>query len=321
MIVNAKVGFWILIATVAPLALWAQQGTQVPRRAKPPSFDKSPVADIFFENVLEHVSGERPQGSAVRPLAGGSATRLPAEGSVNGPASPGTGVWSPLISATVLEDEVKSLKLAVDETVTTPVRFQSQGFKAAHDQFALLATLFGIVAQYDGDVRWKEQAPVARDLFAHAAASATVGSTQVFNEARQRKQDLQDLVSGARLTATPTESADDWSTVAERPPLMRRLEIASQTNMTPIVGSPAEFSSRRTELLHEAQIIAALAEVLQQPGMMDADDDTYAEFAAQMKQAALGIVEATRQENYEAARQSAGDVIKSCSQCHELYRG
>ena len=320
MFAHAKAGLWVFLLGAAPLVLLAQSQHSPPRRVKPPRFDKSPVAGVFFENVLEHVSGERPAGGGARSAV--AEVRQPQSPAFAGEAGPGgNGVWPQLISATVLEDEVKSLKLAVDEAVTTPGRFQSQGFRAAHNDFAILAALFAIIAQYEGDVRWKEQAPAARDLFARAAANTTVGSAQVFNEARQRKQDLQDLVSGARLTVTPGDSSGDWSAVAERAALMRRLETAYQTNVTPIVNSSAGFSSRKSELLHEGQMIAALAEVLQQPGMMDADDDSYADFAEQMKQAALGVVEAARQENFEAARQAAGEISKSCSQCHELYRG
>ena len=320
MFAHLKAGLRVLLLAAPPLVLLAQPQDSAPRRAKPPRFDKSPVANVFFENVLEHVTGERPVGGAVPPAV--AEVRRPSSTASAGEAGPGgNSVWSQLISATVLEDEVKSLKLAVDEAVTTPGRFQSQGYRAAHDDFGILAVLFGIIARYEGDVRWKEQAPAARDLFARAAANTAVGSAQVFNEARQRRQDLQDLVSGARLTVTPDVSSGDWSTIVERAALMRRLETAYQINVTPIVNSAAEFSGRKSALLHEAQMIAALAEVLQQPGMMDADDDTYAEFAEQMKQAALAIVEAARQENYEAARQAAGEVSKSCSQCHELYRG
>ena len=39
-----------------------------------------------------------------------------------------------------------------------------------------------------------------------------------------------------------------------------------------------------------------------------------------MKQAALDVAEAVRLDNQEQARRATGEISKSCSECHELYR-
>ena len=103
--------------------------------------------------------------------------------------------WSAIVSSTAIEDEIKALKLIVDADVTTPSAYAS-GHKAGRRDFSMLAMLFAIAGEYDGEVRWKKDAPAARDLFARTAANSKVGTQQAYNEAKLRKQELQDLVGG-----------------------------------------------------------------------------------------------------------------------------
>ena len=58
---------------------------------------------------------------------------------------------------------------------------------------------FGVAAEYDGTVRWQDVAPALRDAFARAGQNAKVGSDQTYQEAVSRKQDLDELVRGARV--------------------------------------------------------------------------------------------------------------------------
>ena len=71
---------------------------------------------------------------------------------------------------------------------------------------------------------------------------------------------------------------------------------------------------------HEAEIVAAIAEVLIQDGMLDGDDEDYAAFCKQLLNAAAEVAAAVRLSDSEQARQAVGRVTKSCSDCHEIYR-
>src|SRR5262249_46646232 len=100
-------------------------------------------------------------------------------GGNSGNTSPGTtedagagSGWAAVISGTALEDEVKAQKLMADANVTTPSDFAGNGYKNARRDFMVAAMVFGIIAEYDGDVRWKKEAPTERDLFARTAANA-----------------------------------------------------------------------------------------------------------------------------------------------------
>lgn len=117
------------------------------------------------------------------------------------------------------------------------------------------------------------------------------------------------------------EKAAKWVTVCDRSPLMQRLEYAIQQNLQPMTASKSEFAAQSDVILHEAEMVAVMAEVLCKAGMEDADDDTYTGFSQRMKKSARDIVDAVKLNNDEAARKAVGEINKACSECHENYRG
>lgn len=294
-------------------------------RAAPPKFDgaKSGVfsTDVFKDGLV----GERPADLGKAPskvASGGTGGDKPGTPS-DGPApSGGVFAWSKLVSPSVIEDEVKAIKLAVDKDVNTPTDFAGKGYKLARRHFTVLAIIFAVTGEYDGDVRWKKDAPAARDLMARTAANAKVGTEQVYKEAKLRKAELQDLVGGGSFAGgKDAEAKADWKTVCGRSPVMQRLEGAHQDHLQPWTANKGEFSSNKDKVAHEAQIIAVLAEVLEKDGMEDADNNEYKGFAIQMKTAALEIVDAAKLDNYDKARAAVGNISQACSKCHEAFRG
>src|SRR5262249_34711652 len=146
--------------------------------------------------------------------------------------------------------------------------------------FSVLAVLFAITTEYEGDIRWKDAAPQLRNDFARAGHNCKVGTDQTFQEAKQRKQDLADLVGGTRPKSSATaETKVDWPQVADRPPLMQRLNIAQQDRLSKWLASKQEFTTHRDDVKQEAQLIAAIADIISRPGYEYADDDTYAGYA------------------------------------------
>ena len=157
------------------------------RRAKPPTFDGSATNKVFFNDVFtEALQGERPanfgQPAGPGPRQGVVGTD-PGSGSDSGSGG-GLHAWAKVISPSAIEDEIKAIKLTVDKDITTPTKFASSGFKKARKSFSMLAMLFAITAEYDGDVRWKKDAHNLRDVFARSAGNAKVGTIQVYNEGR-----------------------------------------------------------------------------------------------------------------------------------------
>jgi len=298
------------------------KGKKTVRRAQPPKVEHRP--EIFFDDALkEALSGPRPanlgQKAPAVAASPGSATSAPPAGSSAADATGGG--WSSVISAATVEDEIKSLKLLVDVEVTTPSDYAGKGYKVARRDFSVLAMLFAIAGEYDGDVRWKKDAPAARDVFARTAANSKAGSLQVFNEAKLRKQELQDLVGGqSPYEGKNAEAKANWGSICDRPPLMQHLETMFDPRVKAAVSDEGNFKSNLEKLSHDAEILAAIGTVLAKEGMADADSDDYKVFCQTVRKSGREIVEACKNKNYAAASSAVSAIGKACNDCHENYR-
>lgn len=302
---------FVFLLLAANFSNLVAQDVEKAKRARPPEWKKN-ERRIFFRNAFrEGITGKPPPLN--RSLR--QTSKIPAK-QVDGAK------WSRFISSQTIEDEIKSTKILVDQIVTTERRFRSGNFKLARQRFSELAILFGIVAHYDGEIRWKDQATVARDLFAKSARNAIVGTTSVYRDAVARKNDMQDLVSGASLTSTEaTDWNHNWSQIAERKPLMQRLKVSHGERISQWLSSKAEFRKHASRLKKEAEILAAFSVVLTKDEMEDAGDEEYKQYSDAMRDAALQIIKSVQDEAYEQASKANGVISNSCAGCHDMYRG
>ena len=305
------------IGVVAILAIVASgQGRTPANRAKLPTFDSAKTNRIFFPDVFARLDGERPANPNVKIV------QAPAGGAVGDAGATGgeSYAWSKIISGVSIEDEIKAIKLATDKNITTPQDFAGRGYKEIRRDFSVLAMLFAIINEYDADVRWKRDAAAARDIFSRTASNAKAGNNNVYNESKKRKDELQDILNGAALAEKAESEDNNWETIADRSPLMQRLEAAQEKKLAKWTSSADAFSEEIEGILREAEIVAAIAEVLTREGMEDGDDETYAGFANLMKRSALDVVAAVKSNNAEQARKATGEIAKACSDCHDNYR-
>ena len=311
-----------LALLVPGLLAWSQtKAPKVVKRAQPPKFNRAD-SDFYADAFAEGLVGQRPANlgqPAAAAVAGSASTPGSSQGS--GAAGIPTSGWSGLISATTIEDEVKALKLQVDQHVTTPSDFAGKGYKLARRDFSVLAMLFGIAGEFDTEVRWKKDAPAARDVFARTAANAKVGTSQVFQEARLRRDELADLVSGSSpYGGKEAEAKATWKDVCNRAPLMQHLEAIWEPRLKPLLADKGQFNTNGERIVHDAEMIAAIGQVLSKDGMADADDEDYQALCNRLREGAKAIVEGVKLKNYDAAAAGSGIIIKSCTDCHENYR-
>jgi hypothetical protein len=302
------------------VAAWAKESAKPPQRARPPKWSPD-VLDAFFPDARTKLVGGRPdyeKANAANVAASGPAAA--ASDGARAAAGGDEGAWSKLIDAETVETEIKRIAQEVAKSVTAPAQFKGGGYKDCRREFTVLAAMFGVAGEYDGDVRWKESAPLLRDVFARAGRNCKVGSDQTFQEANLRKQNLADLIGGTRPKASNAERKADWPQVADRPPLMQRMNIGQQDRLQKWLASKGEFNAHRDDAKHEAQLLAAIAEIISRPGYEFADDDTYVGYARDLKQASTDVAAAIDQNNYEQARQAAGRASKARADCHEGYR-
>jgi len=293
------------------------------RRAQPPPPAKL-RSDLFYADAFkEGLVGERPAdlGKAAAGSVGNAVSGVPSASSAPGSASPARGGWSGLISAATIEDTIKSLKQQVDKDVTTLSDFKGKGHKLARRDYTLLAMLFGIAGEYDGEVRWKKDAPVARDAFGRSAANFKVATDQAFNEAKARKEELNELVSGSSPFAGKSADAKaPWGQVADRAPLMQYLESAWEPRLKPALSDKGQFMTGGDKVLRDAELFAAIGFVLAKEGMKDAGDAEYQAFCNRLRDASKQIIDAVKQKDFDSASKAGSTIGKACTECHENYR-
>jgi hypothetical protein len=300
-----------LVALASLSAIAAEKAP--PRRAKPPVWTPD-VLDAFFADAREHLVGERPAAADAMPAI--------AEAS-DGGASPAVDAfaWSQVIEGDSLDAEVKRIVTGLRDPLGNPAKFKAGGYKQCRADFSLLAVLFGVIAEHDGDVRWKEDAAALRNALARAAMNCKTATDQTFAEASQRKTDLEDLVRGERLGGEKPKELEKWSQLADRPLLMQRMEKLMQEEIAPALGNAKEFSKRAPEIRQKAELLAVLADVTQREEYEYWDDAGFQELSGDLRSATEELTRAAVEVNYEAARAAAGRAGQACSACHEGYRG
>lgn len=287
------------------------------KRAKPPVWSQD-VLDEFFVDAREQLVGERPTKRtdavvATSPAEQGSAT-------VSTPSN-GTSPWSQIISGDSLAAEVKQIAAALRDPLANPVKFKSGGYKTCRAAFNELTVLFAVIAEYDGDVRWQEDAPLLRAALARAARNCKTGTDQTFAEAAELRTQLDDLIRGERLGGKPAPPPERWSDLADRPLLMTRMELALQEGISPALSNAREFSRKAIDVQQQAEVLAMLAMLIDREEFEYWDDENFQEHSNALRAASRELSRAAAEANYDAARAAAGKASQSCSACHEGYRG
>src|SRR5262249_55737586 len=160
-----------------------------------------------------------------------------------------------------LEAEVKALAPVAAEAVKTKTGFAGKGREQAQNAFTELAALFGVIAQYDGDVRWKKDGPGLEKAFSQAGLNCKTSSDAAYKEAQRRSEELGDLVRGNTPADLPKgDAAAPWSELLNRPALMRRLEEAREGGkITKGISSKNDFKKGKDALLREAEVLAMIS--------------------------------------------------------------
>jgi cytochrome c556 len=289
------------------------------RRAPAPKFAGESFRGVFFTESSQAIRGTRPEMGTVQKAVAPTAVAKPAGGDTGGAQAALSG-FSALISPATLEDEIKRLRLEFETGITTPAAFLSGGFQEARVQLTVMASLFAIINEHNGDVRWKKDAPAARDLFARSAVNCKSGSGQVYNEVKQRKADLEDLVSGSGLANRQAEAENDWGVVTDRVPLMIYLEKLLEGPLKEGTQDANAVKAEADRVRRAAELVAVVGFILTKEGLADAEDDDYAAMCKEMTAAAGMISKALDQGDAAAVSKAAGAVTQSCAKCHESYR-
>ena len=307
-----KWAIFLLFLCFSGLSIAAESG----QRVQPPQWSQD-VLDAFFDDAREQLVGTRPLGSDKinRTLVAGPVDDAP------GASSNASSAWSALIEADTLTAEVKRISNQLAIALRKSSGFQGGGNLACRRDFGLLSVLFGIIAEFDQEVRWQSNATQLQTRCFQAGLNCKVASAQSYAAANEALSVLQDLVRGQPPEENAADQQADGSLLVDRTQIMLSMELLLKERLSPALANSREFRKRSQAAAEQAQLLAALAEVIQQEGYEYADDDTFLDEARQLRESARKLTDAAREKNYEAARAAAGKVSQSCSRCHEGYRG
>ncbi|TWT99898.1 Cytochrome C' [Botrimarina colliarenosi] len=294
----------LLIAAPAPAP-----AAEAPR-ARPPEFTAEDRA-AFFDDALATLVGPRPQAGAATPTEERSGSA----------ATASTAAWSDLVAPDVLETEVKRQASALAKTTRSASAYKAGGFRDATDALGVIATLFAVTAEHSGQPRWRDEAAALRGLFAAGMTEADAATDAAYAAAADRSADLQDLVRGGRPATPEAEPTVDWSQLASRSTLMRRMEAAEGERLRGWVASERALARNAEDARHEAQVLALLAEAILRPEADDHDDPDYQAYARRLRVAAGQLAAAAEAEDQPAAAAAMTEVSRSCVDCHADYRG
>ena len=315
----------LVVASIAAQAFLTAQDRVKPAKrptVPPPRKWDDSVVKAFFENALDQLVGTRPDFNAERGAGGGNS---PAGSDPAAPAAGNDGAdgfaWSALIAAEALESEIKTNTTELAAVVSNPGRFKGGTYEDARRLFSTTAVMLGIIARYDGEVRWQDQAEMLCDRVGHAGFNCKVGTDQSHNEAKLRQEDLNQLLRGGNVEGEAPAETPPWSAVSDRPPLMKRMDAAKEERLLKWTASTQELNAHREEALHEAQLLAAFAQVIQDGGYESATDEAYLGFARQLQAGALEVIEALKADDINRAQTAMGNVTKACNGCHGDYKG
>ncbi len=291
-----------------------EQEKKTIKRVKRPDLSGSDRNGIYFKDVFaEGLVGQAPEVGS--PNRAASAAKQGQSTMVAGGTS-----WSRFVSRDAIEDEIKLIYRKMQGSITTPSAFNSK-FREVRQQLEMLSMLFAIIHEYDKDIRWKKFGGTLQVAAAKTATKARTPSRPSFQAAKLAREDLGELVRGGSIAIEEDIPAElDWYSVIQRRPLMVQLELALGEVLKPGVSNKDEFDKNKNDVLRTGNLVSAMANVLIQDGMDEADDDGYVDFAKNMGAASRQLILAIESDEFETAALAVNKIEQSCIACHAEWR-
>lgn len=289
-----------------------------PAQERPPKFD----AETLEAFAPDAVSRLGPGAPGLPPPSTTAASGAGGESEAEGSGAVGGSGWSKIVGAESLLDELRAQLPLISEGVKSPSAYRGGGNKLAGRGLATVAVVFGVIAQYDGDVKLKKNAVGWRTHFAQAGLnSLKVNSDDAHKQAKLCLQELNELLSGGKGDGPKGDPDATWQSIVPRPTIMSRLDEAYQKRLKGWTADSASFAKHAGEIRHEAEMIAVLIRVMRDPSFDNSDEDDYKSHTGEIQKQCEEIIAALDAKNLERAQAAGAQIYKSCDACHEVYRG
>jgi cytochrome c556 len=249
-----------------------------------------------------------PQGAKGTAAAGGAPQK---------PAS--SAEWSQLIDVDTLDAEVKHIRTDLTAGMQSVGRYNAH-YQEVAVASATLAALAEIVAEDPRSIRWKDNAGIIRDLSANVHDAAKALGGPAYQATKPSSDQLLDVLDGnVPAGLPPSEPRRDFSQVANRGALMKRMEAAFQRLKK---EGPAQQSLKKDagQVLEDASMLAVLGRVIAAGRYDSADDPKYQGHAKELTRAASDMTVAIKAGEAAGFADALTRVQKRCDACHADFR-
>jgi hypothetical protein len=240
-----------------------------------------------------------------------------------GTAAAGSRVdWSKLIPVDAIKNEIALESTLLKDATKNPGFFKSSGAKSAETHFAMMAAMFHMGTRYGAETPWDATSLAAlRDMTAEAYQMAVFADDDAFAAAQKSVKEVDNWLTSGKTTAEPAGNDPAWSDeVLPFYAIMRRMETAQRSKLQPWTASQNDFVAKKDELIHEATVLAALAQIMMDESYPLAGEGDYLNWAKTFRDNSLGIVEAAKANDFEKASDFYRDNNVQCDSCHGVYR-
>ena len=241
------------------------------------------------------------------------------------PEAAGELVWSNIISAQSIEGEFKKVRNDFATKLTSLGTYNSSYLEIPVFG-STMALLAHIATDHDGDIGWKEKAPLIRVLateMVEITSSNQARGRGGYTKTNEAFLKICDLLDGNDPPELPeVTEIEGYYEIADMAYLMKRVEKGAAWFNTS-VGSEDNFKENTEAVTREAEIFILMGTVFnfEDYGYGPAEnDEEFAGYADAMRNAAIGVSEAAKAGNFEQYDLQKSNIGQACAQCHMVYR-
>lgn len=282
--------------------------------------------DAFFDEPYTIASDQTSLAPLPDVIRGADPVPIPVPNPVSDPIPPtavadvgGDDSWGSLISATALDEEVKSIRNFMNENLPAVGTFNSSMLMLP-PKAAALAALAEVAAKHPDAVSWKDDAVYIRDL------AKKMNSSTLERGAKDQKrllglfESVSDILNRSRPAGLEEPPAtDSFAEAAEMRLLMMRMDEAEKRMRTE-AGTEGAMSSRKDMISHEASMMAVMAKIVTLPGYGYEDDAEFKGYAGEIVQAAQSIKVSAESNDFATYEGALSKISTTCQKCHSKYK-
>jgi len=256
---------------------------------------------------------------AAQPTAEPSPVTTPAASETAAAPAGGSSDWVALLGPEGFADESKAIRSNLTAKLQSVGTFNG-AYRDIQVDAAVLAALAQIAPDYSDAPSWKKNALLVRDVASELGRESSSVGEKFYKPAREAFDKLDSLLSGSvppGLESGPPKM--QFVNISPRYPLMKRFERA-QTYLKGSVNNADLLKKEADKVQREAGMVALLAQVILSEGYDSADDDLYRELVSGVREGALKVVAAARDQEFDAYTAGLDLMYKSCTKCHSEFK-